>query len=458
MWVWLSLLLLGCIESRQARVEKKLYAVTQEMQQPLPQGPCPYSISIHRCGEEVQANIDAENQPRQQLLLALLDQAGVGYINHLPNIQGLCTLHLKNADLLMAVAAILDSQQASVTWSFRDQQRLLLISEQHSLPVHHKPHQPPDLITARSLKLQHQRSAAVLSTLFSSGTKIGIFPRGAADVTTASNSESNSVILHGPAGQVAAGLRMAKACDQPAKAIEIEVVIYSLKPDRQLANQGLQVKLDGNFGSFLYQLTAKGNNGLLFNSLPVAAASTLNIDGLALVQLQKISVLQRFAARVANGEEIKLSRGLITYIQGSTFQSGLSYLSAQSIFTGAKLALTPLAISNSLIRVDVKSERAAEPLKATPLAGNVSQATLSNKIQIRAGEWVLIGGTQLISRNDRNRSYAFTSKIPIIGQLLPKSNALVVGEIVMSWLRCKVINDDSDSLFMPNLIAPQEAL
>jgi len=458
MWVWLSLILLGCLQTPRDGLEKKLHAIHREMQQSLPPEKGDYRIEVDSHADEISVSISAHNQSCQLLLTELLEQAGVSYTNHLPNIQGVCTLHLKNTDLLSAVRAILDSQQASVAWRLHNGERILTISEQHSVAksIHHR--SIADVTAVRSLQLQHQRAAAVAASLFSSGTLSGIFPISSASVKVGSSPENNNLVMCGPSRQVAAGMRMARACDKPAKALELEIVTYSLKPDQQLANQGIRIQLGSDLGSLLYQLTASSNNGILLNSLPVAADSTIDIDGVASVQLQKTSVLERFAARVANGEEIKLSRGIISYIQGSTFQSGLSYLSAQSIFTGAKIALIPLAISDQIIRVDVKSERAAEPSAGTRLAGNVSQATIANKLQIRSGEWVLIGGTHLSSKADDSSSFAFMRKLPILGQLLPQTSTIVLEEIVMSWLRCNIIDDESQSLYIPSFIAPEEVL
>jgi len=232
--------------------------------------------------------------------------------------------------------------------------------------------------------------------------------------------ETNQIFLYGESDEVARAVRMIRDADQEPVHIYFESALVAFSSSvaeivgaalqnlayRQFSNVNIGPGFPGasqatSPGTFTFLRDSAQNNPLSFGSLISS-----------LVDINQARVLARPYLFTLSGSTASLDIGDQGYVQIQQPGQGIT-TSSTPIQVGTQLTLTPTALPDGTIRLELSLSQSQLQPASAQLQAEQQEASATTVLQIRDGESVLIGGLNLQESELQSFGYPFLEKIPL---------------------------------------------
>lgn len=234
--------------------------------------------------------------------------------------------------------------------------------------------------------------------------------------------ETNQIFLYGAAEEVSRAVRMIRDADQEPVHIYFEGVIVAFSSEASevvgSALQNLAYKqLSGvNLAAGFPSSPTFVESGVFTIFRDVTRNNPLSFDAIidALVNINQARVLSRPYLFALSGNQATLNIGDQGYVQiTSSVQGGLT-TSSSPITVGTQLTLTPTALPDGTIRLEIDLQQSQLEPASQQLNAEVDLAQTTTVLQVRDGESLLIGGLNLQESTSQSFGFPYLEKIPLL--------------------------------------------
>ena len=230
--------------------------------------------------------------------------------------------------------------------------------------------------------------------------------------------EINAVYLTGAARYVEAATRILAKADQPVAHVIIEALVVDLDIT---AIEELGISWSGGAaGSFSSIGITPGSIGSNFvGSFEELAGNaeqlTATIDFLA--SLNTVEILSRpyLATRSTHQATIEIVDD--QYVRVDTSDDGSSIVSAESVSAGISMGITPTAMADGTIRMDLTLEESKFAATFGDAIITKERNSSATSMSVQSGQTIIIGGLNSEYRSTANAGLPWLRKIPILNFL-----------------------------------------
>jgi type II secretory pathway component GspD/PulD (secretin) len=305
----------------------------------------------------------------------------------------------------------------------------------------------PDEVIQREIRLDH---------LDEKGTN-GIVQQffGGGSVKAHFDASRGRVLVQGPRKDVYEAIAMLHRGDRAVRHILIEALVVEFD-EATLQDLGIEWSEGqvGNFTgiSFLPGATL-GKDGRLARALEFANTGVNNTPSKFVASIQalagadKARIVARPFITARSGEPATVDIGNTRYYPQQVASGGIVTTSLQSITTGVLLSITPTAMNDERVRVDLKIEESQFMPTVDEASAATAKNVVSSSMQVPTGQTIVIGGLAL-DRQVRSRAgVPLLGRVPGLSLFFGKSQVSRANEEVVIFLTPRIWTPDVDLPF-----------
>lgn len=273
------------------------------------------------------------------------------------------------------------------------------------------------------------------------------------NVRIVANNATNSIIIRAPARVYRQILEIVRQIDQPPVQVYINVMIAEITLNDNL-RYGVQAYLQKhNFSLFdAAELplapTLPGFNFVLggANSPSIVLEALSQVTDVRVVSSPSIVTLDNQMATIKVGNQVPITtqQAISTQSAGAPLVNTIEYRDA-----GVILRVTPRVSETDLVSMDVTQELSAVVAPPDSTESNLtpvlSERSINSSIAVYNRQTVVLGGLIASQQNNDHRSVPLLNKVPLIGDLIGKTdNASTRTELVV-FITPRVMRDAIDA-------------
>lgn len=299
----------------------------------------------------------------------------------------------------------------------------------------------PDEVIQREVRLDHldeKSTSGIVQQFFGSG-----------QLKSQYDPSRGRVLLAGPRKDVYEATAMLHRADRAVRHILIEALVVQFD-ENTLSNLGINWS-QGQTGKFSAISFAPGgalSPALQFTNSNVTSPSQFVAMVQAMAGVDKARIVARPFITARSGEPATVDIGSTRYYFQQVLNAGVLSATQQSVTTGVLLNITPTAMNDERVRVDLKIEES----QFIPTVDNASAATAKNVVmssmQVPTGQTIIIGGLALDRQTRSNASIPLLGRLPLLNLFFAKSNVSRSNEEVVIFLTPRIWTPDVDLPFV----------
>jgi type II secretory pathway component GspD/PulD (secretin) len=299
----------------------------------------------------------------------------------------------------------------------------------------------PDEVIQREVRLDHldeKSTVGILQQFF-----------GAGAVRAQYDPSRGRVLLLGPRKDVYEAIAMLHRADRAVRHILIEALVVQFD-ESVLSDLGIDWSKGqtGKFSDISFHPSGAVSPTLTFtNSGNISPASFVAIVQ-ASAGADKARIVARPFITARSGEPASVDIGNTRYYMQPVISNGVLTQNLQSVSTGVKLMITPTAMNDERVRVDMNIE---ESQFMPTVDDNTSAATATNKVsssmQVPTGQTIIIGGLALDRQTQSNAGVPFFGRLPLLNLFFAKSKESRANTEVVIFLTPRIWTPDVDLPF-----------
>lgn len=299
----------------------------------------------------------------------------------------------------------------------------------------------PDEIIQREIRLDHldEKATSGIVQQFLGGSQL----------KAQFDASRGRVLVQGPRKDVYEATAMLHRADRAVRHVLIEALVVQFD-ETALSNLGINWA-KGQTGKFSDISFTPGSA----TSPTVQFTNSANISPagfVAMVQAAAGADKARIVARpfitARSGEAATVDIGSTRYYFQQVLNAGVLSATQQSVTTGVLLNITPTAMNDERVRVDLKIEES----QFIPTVDNASAATAKNVVtssmQVPTGQTIIIGGLALDRQTQSEQGVPLLGRLPLFSLFFGRSNTSRSNSEVVIFLTPRIWTPEVDLPFV----------
>lgn len=299
----------------------------------------------------------------------------------------------------------------------------------------------PDELIQREVRLDHldeKATTGIVQQFFAGGQLKSQF-----------DPSRGRVLLAGPRKEVYDATAMLHRADRAVRHVLIEALVVQFD-EMTLSNLGINWSngQTGNFAGITFSPGSASSSTLQFTNSNVTSPSQFVAMVQAVAGADKARIVARPFITARSGEPATVDIGNTRYYFQQVLNAGVLSATQQSVTTGVLLSITPTAMNDERVRVELKIEES----QFIPTVDNASAATAKNVVtssmQVPTGQTIIIGGLALDRQTRSRAGVPFLGRVPLLNLFFGKSSISRSNEEVVIFLTPRIWTPDVDLPFV----------
>ena len=257
------------------------------------------------------------------------------------------------------------------------------------------------------------------------------------------------VLVSGPRKEVYEATAMLHRADRAVRHVLIEALVVQFD-EAMLASLGVDWS-KGQTGRFSEIFFAPGDQTSTLgfkNSEPITPSSFVaTVQALGGADKARIIARPFITARSGDSAMVHISNARF-YLQ-QVVSAGVPTAQLQTVETGVKLSITPTAMNDERVRVDLRIEESQFiPTADKNTTAETAKNEVSSSMQVPTGQTIIIGGLALDRQTHSTAGVPLLSRIPFFSMFFAKSTDSRSNSEVVIFLTPRIWTPDVDLPFV----------
>jgi type II secretory pathway component GspD/PulD (secretin) len=299
----------------------------------------------------------------------------------------------------------------------------------------------PDEVIQREVRLDHldeKTTTGLVQQFFASGQLKAHYDASRA-----------RVLVQGPRKEVYEATAMLHRADRAVRHVLIEALVVQFD-ETVLSNLGINWAngQTGNFSEIAFNPGSATAPALQFKNANIANPSQFVAMVQAMAGADKARVVARPFITARSGEAATVDIGSTRYYFQQVLNAGVLSATQSSVTTGVLLNITPTAMNDERVRVELKIEES----QFIPTVENASATTAKNVVtssmQVPTGQTIIIGGLALDRQSRSRAGVPWFGRVPGLNLFFGKSSVSRANTEVVIFLTPRIWTPDVDLPFV----------
>jgi type II secretory pathway component GspD/PulD (secretin) len=253
------------------------------------------------------------------------------------------------------------------------------------------------------------------------------------------------VLLSGARKDVYEATAMLHRADREVRHVLIEALVVQFD-ERTIAKLGIDWSSGqtGKFSAISFSPGHSTSPALQFTNSSMTSPAQFVAMVQALAGADKARIVARPFITARSGEPATVDIGNTRYYFQQVFNGNVMSAEKQQVQTGVLLNITPTAMNDERVRVELKIEESQFIETVDNAAAEVARNVVSSSMQVPTGQTIIIGGLSLDRQTRSNAAVPWIGRVPLLNLFFARSGVSRSNEEVVIFLTPRIWTPEID--------------